>query len=97
MKLLRRILSLFLLLAVIYILGDFIATNRAPTAISILVWTLGPYPTYLLIGGSFGVGIILMFLITALSLLRSRVLIAKQKQKISKLTREIEKQATQHD
>ena len=91
MKLLRRLLCFLLLLSIIYIFGDFMATNMQVVSISFLTWDLGPYPIYLLVTGSFGAGIGLAFLLTALELLRSRLMIGQLQKKISKLMRENEK------
>ncbi len=67
-----------------------------PVSISFLKWNVGPYPMYLIVAGSFGAGILLMLIFTALEFLRARLMIRHLERKISKLTREIEKKTIEH-
>ena len=83
---------LLMLLAIIYGCGDFMAVNRDPITISLLVWNLGPYPVYGVVTFSFTTGLALMLILSSLDLLRSRLMISRQSKKINKLTRELEKQ-----
>ncbi|MFH1729048.1 MAG: LapA family protein [Pseudomonadota bacterium] len=91
MRLLKKVFFIVLIIAIVLILGDFVASNTQEITISFLRKPVGPIPLYLIILLSIGSGILFMILLVFFEILRSGVYITHLRRKVNKLNKKLDK------